>query len=128
MALTAEYIRCRAFLRLGRHDDATRSLADALDLLRNGDLEADEEMVAEALLVSTEVFAATGDTPLASRLDAVRRRMMEGRPRYPDVEHAHDDWLATNGVPVTTGAADADPQVALDVIRDWLRGRGARVE
>ena len=125
MALLAEYVRCRAFLRLGRNDDAIRSLADALDLIRNGDLEADEEIAAEAMLTASEVLAATGDGQLASRLDSIRHRIIESWPLLPDVERDHDAWLKAKGVTMTTAPKDVDHKLALDMIRDWLRDQDA---
>jgi hypothetical protein len=119
MTLLAEHLRCRALLRLGLQEDAIRSLADAFDIMRHGDLEADDELSADGLLVATEVMAASGDVDLAASLDAVRRRTIEGWPRLPDVEQAHDDWFRNNGV-VSTDRADADLGTALAKVRDWL--------
>jgi predicted ATPase/class 3 adenylate cyclase len=128
LALIAETLRCRAAARLKLDDDAIHSLANVMELIRHGDIEADEEIAVAAVNTAAELFAAIGEVQLASRLEAVRRRVIQGWPVLRDDESFHDDWLRTHGVEITTGPADVDLTAALDMIRDWLRRSAVPVE
>jgi len=121
MTLLAESVRSRAAARLGLHEDSVRSLADAIELTRQGDLDADAEVVAIILFAAVEVFAAIGEDALATKLESVRRRLIAVLPwQLPDVERSHDEWLESTGVAVTAGRDDLDVEGALALIRDWL--------
>jgi len=128
MVLIGETLRCRAAVRLKLYEDAMQSLADVMELIRHGDIEADEEFAVAAVLTATELLAAIGEVQLAGRLDSVRRRAIEGWPVSPEDERFHDDWLRANGVKITTDSVDVDLKDALDMIRDWLRRLVAPVE
>ena len=123
--VVAEFLRCTAAVRLGRYDDAVQSLADACVHMRQGDLEADEDITAGALLASAELLAGIGETDMARRVEAARRRVTAGKPAYPESERAHQAWLETNGVIPMTGAVDDDVGVSLATIRIWLRDRNS---
>ena len=125
LVLIAETLRCRAAARLELYDDAIQSLADVMDLIGQGDIEADEEIAVAAVLTATELFAAMGDRQLASNLEAVRRRAVEGWPVVLEDQRSHDDWLRANDVPSSGDLDEADLTAALDTVREWLRDRGA---
>ena len=78
-----------------------------------------------AVATATELLAPLGEVQLASRLDAVRRRVVEGWPVVREEDEAHEDWLRTHWVVTAVDAGDTDLGSALDLIRDWLRDRRA---
>ena len=125
LLLIAETLRCRAAVRLKLYEDAIRSLADVMDLLRQGDIEADDEIAVAAVATATELLAPLGELELASRLDAVRRQVVEGWPVVREDDEAHDDWLRSHGVVTITEPELGNLGFALDLIRDWLRDRRA---
>jgi len=84
MTLIAEELRCRAAARLGLHDVAIRSLASSMDLISQGDLDADEEIQETVLSAAVELFAATGDVALASKLELPGAgSLIGGRGSFP---------------------------------------------
>jgi predicted ATPase/class 3 adenylate cyclase len=124
--LLAEILRCRAAARLGKDQLAVESLANAMDLLRQGDLESDAMNAADALRAAIDIMAVVGDTDLASRLDAARSRIVDGRPWYPVyVENVDRRWLETHGLTTTSRPHALDTQSALAAIRAWLADRDA---
>jgi hypothetical protein len=96
-----------------------------MEFIGHGDIEADEEIAVAAVQTAAEFFAAIGEVHLASRLEAVRSRAIEGWPILPDDESLHEDWLRTNGVLTSSAPADVDLGVALDTVRTWLRDHRA---
>ena len=121
MIALAELVRCRAAIRLGRRDDAMRALVEALDLVRVGDMEADDEIAAAVIMTAVEVLAVLGDVDLAGRLEAARRRITEGGwGQLGDVDQAHIEWLASTGV-THIGEPEMDAPSAFALIRESLQ-------
>ena len=125
LVLIAETLRCRAAARLELYEDAIHSLSDVMELIRQGDIEADEEIAVAAVMTATELFAAIGEARLASSLEAVRRHVVKGWPVVLEDERTHDDWLRANGVATSNDIDEADLSAALETVREWLRERRA---
>jgi predicted ATPase len=124
LVFLAETLRCRAAVRLGRDEEALRSLADLTDLIGEGDLEAAAELDELALRAAVEVFAATGDLAVASQLESVRRSLADAKPwLMPDPQRDHRDWLGTTGVVVSTESPNFDVPSAFERIRELLSHR-----
>jgi hypothetical protein len=121
MVVLAEMLRCRAAIRLAREDEAIESLSAIMDLMREGDLEADEEIAGAVLLSAVEVVAAIGEGGFTAQLESVRVRIADRRPWVMlYVERSHADWLARNGVIVEVESEALEVSAALSMIRDWL--------
>ena len=122
LVFLAETVRCRAAARLRRVGEAQQFLADMMDAMGEGDLEAAAELDELALGAAVEVFAASGDLSVAGQLESVRRSLADAMPWLPaDEQRDHRDWLATSSVVVLSEPTKIDVPSALELIRDSLR-------
>ena len=116
-----ENVRCRAAVRLYQFTLARTALAETMDLIRQGDLEAEPEIAHDVLLAATELLAATGDIGRASELDAVRAVLSRQLQPIPAIEKLHDAWLAANGVTPPRATEALGVPAALAMVRQSLK-------
>ena len=113
-------VRCRAAARLDQFEHAQTALAETMELIGQGDLEAEPEVAHDVLLAATELLAAIGDVGPASELDAVRAVLSLHLQPIPAIEELHDAWLAANGVTPPRETEALDVPAALAIVREWL--------
>lgn len=92
-----------------------------MELIRQGDLEAEPEIAHDVLLAATELLAAIGDVGPASELDVVRAVLSRQLQPIPAIEELHDAWLAANGVTPPRETQALGVPAALAMVREWLK-------